>query len=118
MNIRNTIASLITLTLATLAASAAAADPLPRAASAQAARCAGVVRAQVLNEDTTLIRHDVTVIGTRGARREFIIESTVYGAAGSDARAYISRCLAERWGDGAELQWLRPAAFGVVLARR
>ncbi|MDH5254983.1 MAG: hypothetical protein OEW72_03620 [Gammaproteobacteria bacterium] len=118
MNIRKPVATLATLTLATLVASAAFADPLPRAASAQAERCVGVIRAKVRDGETTLIRHTVTAIGTRGARREFLIESTVYGAAGSDAQGYISRCLAQRWGDGAELQWLRPVASVVVMARR
>lgn len=118
MNIRKPIATLATLTLVTLVASAALADPLPKAASVQAERCVGVIRAKLRDGETTLIRHTVTAIGTPGSRREFLIESIVYGAAGSDAQAYVSRCLAERWGDGAKLEWLRPVGSGVVLARR
>jgi hypothetical protein len=94
------------------------ADPLPKAAGAQAGRCVAVIRAAVRGEGTTLIRHTITAIRTRGVHREFIIESAVYGSAGSDAQAFVSRCLAERWGDGADLKWVRPVPSGVVLAGR
>ena len=115
MNIRKPFA---TLTLATFAVSAAAADPLPKAAGAQAGRCVAVIRELVRDEGTPRIHHTITDVKTRGGRRDFIIESAVYGSAGSDAQAYVSRCLAERWGDGTELKWVRPVRSGIVLARR
>ncbi len=118
MNIRKPISALAALTLATLAASSATADPLPKAAGVQAGRCVAVIRELVREEGTTRIRHTITGVRTRGGSREFIIESAVYGPGGSDPREYVSRCLAERWGDGTDLKWVRPVRSGVVLARR
>lgn len=110
MNTPNT--KLITLgfaaaALAALAATAAVADPLPHAAAEQAGRCVAAVRTAVLEGDTTRIRHTITGTRTVGVRREFIIESAVFGRHAPAARAFTSRCLAERWGAGAELVSVR-----------
>lgn len=92
-----------------LFAAGASADPLPRAAKEQAARCVATVRAAVVATGTVRIRHTITGIRTVGARRAFDIESVVYGADEPAGRAFVSRCLAERWGEGAELAFVRPA---------
>jgi len=97
------------LLAAALVAPGAGAEPLPRAAHEQAARCVATVRAAVLATGTYRIRHTVTDIRTTGMRRAFVIESVVYGADSPDGRAFVSRCLAQRWGQGAELAWVRPA---------
>jgi len=108
MNIRTAVALLATLP-ASLLAGPAAAEPLPKAANTQAGRCVAVVRAAVSEEGTIRILHTITDIRTVGARREFIIESAVYGPTSPEGRPFRSRCLAERWGEGVELKWVRLA---------
>ena len=118
MNIRTSIVLLVAA-MAALAAGNAAAEPLPNAAHAQASRCVAVVREAVRDSGTTRILHTITDIRTVGARREFIIESAVYGSASPDGRSFKSRCLADRWGEGAELKWVRQGANSrQLLARR
>lgn len=108
MSTRKPLARLAALGITALGAGVAAGDPLPVAAAAQADRCVAVVRAAVGDAQTTLIRHTITDIRTAGARREFTIQSAVYESGAGEARSFTSRCLAERWGDGAELEWVRP----------
>ena len=117
MKIRKPITALVAVTAALLGA-AAAAEPLPKAATAQAARCTAVIRPLVRDAGTTLIRHTITAVRTVGARREFTIESAVYGAASPEGRSFVSRCLAERWGDGAELKSVQPVPFSPGTAVR
>ena len=111
MKIRKPAAHLFALSAAMFAATAAS-DPLPSAATAPAGRCTAVIREMVRDEGTTLIRHTITDVRTVGARREFTIESAVYGAGSPLGRSFVSRCLAERWGDGAELKSVRPVPVG------
>jgi hypothetical protein len=113
MNIRKPATATAVIGLsAALFAAAATADPLPRAATVQAGRCTAVIRATVRDERTTLIRHTITGVRTVGARREFTIESAVYGPARPEGRSFVSLCRAERWGEGAELSWVRPVLAG------
>jgi len=103
MKIPGTLALLATALFAT----AATAEPLPRVANEQAARCVTAVRAAVLSTGTFRIQHTITDIRTIGAQRAFVIESVVYAADEPAGRSFVSRCLAQRWGDGAELAWVR-----------
>jgi hypothetical protein len=104
MNTRSLAAALL---LAALAGPAPA-EPLPPAARDQAARCVAAVRAVIRDDMTVRLRHVITSVRTIGARRAFDIESSAWASAGAP-RPFVSRCFAERWGDGVELAWVRPA---------
>jgi hypothetical protein len=105
MNTRRIILAI----LATLAATTAVAEPLPGAARDQAGRCTAAVRDAVVADGTVRIHHTITDIRTVGARRAFVIETAVFERGEAAARPFVARCLADRWGDGVELRWLRPA---------
>lgn len=107
MNTRSLAAAVL---LATLAGTAVA-EPLPAAAHDQAARCVAAVRAVVRDDLTVRLRHVITSVRTIGARRAFEIESSAWAANAREPRPFVSRCFAERWGDGVELAWVRPAAL-------
>jgi len=112
MTTSTSLSTFVALCLVALAPGAGHAEPLPSAAAKQADRCIAVIRARVQVPGTTRIRHTITDIRTVGARREFMVASAVYGSSGQDGQSFVSRCLAERWGDGAELKWVRPVPEG------
>lgn len=90
-------------------ANATSLEAVPQAYREQAQRCISLVRAAVADSQTTALHHTIADVRKIGARREFTIETTVRRSTGEEPREFSSRCLAERWGSEAELQWVRPS---------
>ncbi len=95
------------LAILTLSATAGPVEPVPRLIGDEVARCVNVVRDTLVTSRTTNLHHTITRIEVKGNRRAFTISSAVYEDSDLPSRQVTSRCLAERWGDGAELEWQR-----------
>jgi len=85
--------------------------PVPDIYRAQAQRCAAAIRDALPAVAGGEWRHAITVMEKRGSRRAFTFESIVTRSSDGSTQGFQARCLAERWGDGTELRWVRPRAL-------
>lgn len=83
--------------------------PVPGMYQAQAQRCANLIREAVPRAEPGTLRHTITSYKDLGNRRQFTIQSELDHGSNAAAEEYTARCMADRWGTGAELVWLRPA---------